>query len=237
MREAVYNFLLLYANCTNFFIVTVSAMALLFLFWYIFSFRGLGTLKKINNILRTEQGQDILLKIEALRLPKRFNNMWEEYYAAYTSGRTASLHNYLIKNDMLVPAGICRNISRCGAACGFAVGSVIVYKINDLPVQEKPGLIYLLICLTAAAFFFDALYCLVSKIRTRRLLYLLEEFKMLSLCSLPGSGADFSQLYDMDKLNELENKINSVRSSCNQLNARFDKLYDSMYPKTDSTQE
>lgn len=224
--QALKNFLMTYANCRNFFIFTFGAMLIVFILWCIFARAGSARrcLKRINRILRQEMGADIIQKIEALRLNKRFTRMWDDYYAAYSGEDTVALHNYLLKNDLLVPTAVFRTISRAIAVIGFSAAAVCVLKLGELPAAEKTNLISLFFALAAAQAVFEVLYAAMTAYSCRRMAYLLEEFRMLSLRKLPGKAVDFSQQYLMEKLNDLQARLQAVRSGLVQLNARTDRL-------------
>lgn len=224
--DALKNFLLIYANCTNFFILTFGAMLIVFILWCFFA-RGASCrrdLKRINRILRQEVGQDVILAIEKLRLSKRFSRMWDDYYAAYSGEDTVALHNYLLKNDLLCSASVFRTATRAIAVCGFSAAGVCVLKLSELPIGEKVNLLALFFALAAVLAVFEVLYAAISAYGRRRLVYLLEEFQMLSLRKLPGKAVDFSQQYLVERMKELEARVNAVRSGVAQLNARTDRL-------------
>ena len=48
---------------------------------------------------------------------------------------------------------------------------------------------------------------------------------MLAMRKLPGRSASFEARYIMNKLDEFEENLSSVRSGINQLNARMDRQY------------
>ncbi len=224
--DTLKNFLLTYANCTNFFILTFGAMLIVFILWCFFARAGSTqrSLKRINRILRTETGSDIILKIETLRLDKRVTRMWNDYYAAYSAEDTVALHNYLLKNDLLVNTSVLKTVSRAIAVIGFSAAAICILKLSELPVAETGNLIGLFFALAALDAVFKVLYTAMTAYSRRRLAYLLEEFQMLSLRKLPGKAVDFSQRYLTEKLNEMEGRINAVRSGIAQLNARTDRL-------------
>lgn len=224
--QALKNFLVTYANCRNFFIFTFGAMLIVFVLWCFFARTGSAQrcLKRINRILREEMGSDIIQKIEALRLNKRFARMWDDYYAAYSGEDTVALHNYLLKNDLLVHTSVFRTVSRAVAVIGFSAAAVCVFKISELPAGEKTNLLSLFFALAAVQAVFEVLYAAMTAYSRRRMAYLLEEFRMLSLRKLPGKAVDFSKQYLMEKLNETQVRIQAVRSGITQLNARMDRL-------------
>ena len=206
--QVLKNFLVTYVNCRNFFIVTFGVMLIVFILWCFFARAGSARrcLKRINRILREEMGSDIIQKIEALRLNKRFARMWDDYYTAYSGEDTVALHNYLLKDDLLIRTSVFRTASRA------------------LPVGETINLIPLFFALAAVQAVFEVLYAAMTAYSRRRMVYLLEEFRMLSLRKLPGKAVDFSQQYLMEKLNETQARIHAVRSGVAQLNARMDRL-------------
>lgn len=224
--QVLKNFLVTYVNCRNFFIVTFGVMLIVFILWCFFARAGSARrcLKRINRILREEMGSDIIQKIEALRLNKRFARMWDDYYTAYSGEDTVALHNYLLKDDLLIRTSVFRTASRAIAVIGFSAAAVCILTIDALPVGETINLIPLFFALAAVQAVFEVLYAAMTAYSRRRMVYLLEEFRMLSLRKLPGKAVDFSQQYLMEKLNETQARIHAVRSGVAQLNARLDRL-------------
>lgn len=234
--EAIKEFLSLYVNCFNVLIITSGIMLAIFIAYLIFSLLGGGSLKKINNILKNESGDDIIRGIEHLRLSKRYNNMWEDYYTAYCSEDTVSLSSYLIKSDMLTGRNLFKIFSRAVALVGFSVGAVGIIKIPALLEAEKNDLICLFFVLLALEVFLEAFYVLLEDLRKKRFLRLLEEFDTLSMRKLPGRAVSFEMRHIINKMNELDERIDSVRSGVNQLNARMDRQY-KLLNKTENTEE
>ncbi len=234
--EAIKEFLSLYVNCFNVLIITSGIMLAIFIAYLIFSLLGGGSLKKINNILKNESGDDIIRGIENLRLSKRYNNMWEDYYTAYCSEDTVSLSSYLIKSDMLTGRNLFKIFSRVVALVGFSVGAVGIIKIPALLEAEKNDLICLFFVLLALEVFLEAFYVLLEDLRKKRFLRLLEEFDTLSMRKLPGRAVSFEMRHIINKMNELDERIDSVRSGVNQLNARMDRQY-KLLNKTENTEE
>ena len=234
--EAIKEFLALYVNCFNVLIITAGIMLAIFIAYLVFSLLGGGSLKKINKILKNESGDDIIRNIEALRLSKRFNAMWEDYYTAYCGEDTVSLSSYLIKNDMLTGRNLFKIFSRVTAFIGFSVGAVGIIKIPALLEAEKNDLICLFFLLFAFEVFLEAFYVLLEDLRKKRFLRLLEEFDTLSMRKLPGRAVSFEMRHIINKMNELDERIDSVRSGVNQLNARMDRQY-KLLNKTENTEE
>lgn len=234
--EAIKEFLALYVNCFNVLIITAGIMLAIFIAYLVFSLLGGGSLKKINKILKNESGDDIIRNIESLHLSKRYNAMWEDYYTAYCGEDTVSLSSYLIKNDMLTGRNLFKIFSRVTAFIGFSVGAVGIIKIPVLLEAEKNDLICLFFVLLAFEVFLEAFYVLLEDLRKKRFLRLLEEFDTLSMRKLPGRAVSFEMRHIINKMNELDERIDSVRSGVNQLNARMDRQY-KLLNKTENTEE
>ena len=162
MKEAIKEFLTLYVNSSNAFIIIGACMLILFLVYFLLWFFGTGSLKKINRVLREEIGDDIIRNIEGLRLSRRFESMWEDYYTAYSSEKTVNLSSYLLKNDMLLGKNVFRMASRLVALCGFSVTVVGVLNIDGLFEAEKTNLICLFFVLLSMQAFFEFLYAILE---------------------------------------------------------------------------
>ncbi len=225
MWESIKSFIYIYANCRNIFIPTAIIMLLLFIVYIVMSFIGIRSLKQIVNVLRSENGEDIICVIEELRLSKRYSKMWDEYYSAYCNEDMVNLSSYLLKADMFLDRHMLRTFSRIVAVIGFCAAATSAMMIPYLFDVERNSLICMFFILIALEAFFELFYRLFDYIRTKRISLLLEEFEMLSLRKLPGKGCDFSSKYVLDKINELNESIASVKSGINQLNARMDRQY------------
>ncbi len=237
MWESIKSFIYIYANCRNIFIPTAVIMLLLLIAYIVISFLGIRSLKQIVCILRAESGEDIIRAIEELRLSKRYSRMWEDYYSAYCNEDTVNLSSYLSKADMFLDKNMFRTFSRAVAVIGFCAAATSAMIVPYLFDVERNSLICMFFILIALEAFFEIFYKLFDYIRTRRISLLLEEFEMLSLRKLPGKGTDFSSRYVLDKLDELNGSIASVKSGINQLNARMDRQYKLLKEenKTDDT--
>ena len=225
MFETLKQFLYVYLNSQNVFLVTATMLGVLLVVYVILSLTGFSSIKKIISALREEIGEEIIKRIESLRLSKRFNKMWEDYYDAYCSETTVSLHNYLIKNDMLYSKNIFKIASRVIAIGGFSVCLIGTIKNPVLFEAEKQNLICLLFALLTVQAFCELVYAFFELLRKKRTLRLLEEFQMLSKRKLHGFGVDFETSHVMQKMNDLDERIDSVRLGVNQLNARLDRQY------------
>ena len=235
MKEAIKEFLKLYVNSSNAFLIISAILLILFLAYFITWFFGTGSLKKINRVLKEEIGDDIIRRIEGLRLSRRFENMWDDYYTAYSSEKPVALSSYLIKNDMLLGKNIFRMASRLVAFCGFSATVIGVLNIDGLFEAEKTNLTCLFFALLSLQAFFEFLYAVLDFFKKKRIVRLLEEFETLSLRKLPGKAVSFEASYVLDKLNELDERIDSVRSGVNQLNARMDRQYKFLENTTEKT--
>lgn len=225
MKEAIKQFVSVYLNSQNVFMITVCIMFLLLILYVVFSLVGFGSIKKIIKALREETGDDIIKKIERLRLNKRYAKMWDDYYEAFCSEDTVSLHNYLIKNDMFIQHNIFRHASRVVAVCGFSAAVIGAIKIPGMFEAEKLNLVCLFVALISVQAVFEFFYKLFGQIRKKRASRFLEEFTMLSKRKLPGRAASFELMHIVNKMNDLDERIDAVRSGVNQLNARLDRQY------------
>ncbi len=228
MSEAIYNFLLIYCNCTNIAYVIFCLMAILFVIWCFFGTEKTSSLKKINKILRENVGEEIIINIESLPLSKRFQKMWDDYYTAYTREDTVALNNYLISDDMRVQNKAFRYASAFIGILGFAAATYLMFTLQALPIVERTNLLVLFFITLALIVFFDFLYYVIGTYRHKKTLRLLEEFKILSQRKLSGKAFDFSQKHLLAKIKDLEIMLNEVRIEGEELNARFDKLYDAL---------
>lgn len=225
MKESIKEFLSLYTNSSNAFFVISAIMLIIFTIYMIISFCGGGALRKINKILRTETGDEIIKRIERLRLSKRFASMWDDYYVAYCSEDTVSLSNYLVKNDIMSGRNVFKLLSRAVALSGFALTTIGIIKIPGLLDAEKLNLYCLFFALLALEVFLEVFYVILEDGKKKRISRLLEEFEMLSMRKLPGTGASFEARYVINKLDGFEENMDNIRSGINQLNARMDRLY------------
>ncbi len=230
------HFLSVYTNSSNAFLIIAALMILIFIINLIISFCCGGSLRKINKVLRKEEGDDIIKKIESLHLSRRFAKMWDDYYIAYRNEDTVSLSSYLIKNDLLMGRNIFKILSRAVAVIGFSITAVGIIKIPGLLEAETKNLYCLFFVLFAFEVFLEIFYVILEDAKKKRLTRLLEEFEMLSMRKLPGKGASFEARYMMNKLDRSEETLNNVRSGINQLNARMDRQYN-LLNKTENSEE
>lgn len=233
MLEAIYNFLLIYCNCTNIACIIFCIMAILFVVWCIFGTEKTSSLKKINKTLREQSGEDIIISIESLKLSKRFRNMWDDYYTAYTKEDTVALNNYLLSDDMRIQNKAFRYASAFIGVLGFAIAAYLMFTIQSLPLIERTNLLVLFFVVAAFIVFFDFLYYTIGLCTHKKTLRLLEEFKILSQRKLSGKAFDFSQKHLLGKIRKLEKQLNDIRVESEQLNARFDKLFDALCEAVD----
>ena len=203
-------------------------MAILFVIWCFFGTEKTSSLKKINKILCEKSGEEIIVSIEALSLSKRYKKMWDDYYFAYTCEDTVALNNYLISDDLRVQNKAFRYASVLLGIAGFAIASYLMFAIQALPVLERTNLLVLFFVVLALIVFFDFLYYVIGTYRYKKTLRLLEEFKILSQRKLSGKAFDFTQKNLLDTIKTLEFSLNELRLEGEQLNARFDKLYDAL---------
>ena len=225
MIETLKQFIYIYLNSQNVFLITAIMLMALLVLYVVLSLVGFRSIKKIISALREEIGEDIIKRIESLRLSKRFNKMWEDYYEAYCSETTVSLNNYLIKNDMLYSKNIFKIASRVIAIGGFSFCLIGTIKNPVLFEAEKQNLICLLFALLTVQAICELVYAFFEQLRKKRTLRLLEEFEMLSKRKLHGFGVNFETSHVMHKISELDERIDAVRVGVNQLNARLDRQY------------
>ena len=225
MKETLIKFLETYLNTFNSFFVISGIMLFLLILYIIISFCGGNSLRKINKVLRKEDGDEIIRKIESLRLSKRFAKMWDDYYIAYTKEDTVSLSSYLVKNDLYKGRNLFRLLSRTTLVSGFAFTVIGIIKIPGLFEAEKLNVYCLLLALIAIEFFLEIFYTLFEDLRRKRLSRLMEEFEVLSLRKLPGKAVSFEQRHVINKLSALYEELNNLRSTINQVNARMDRQY------------
>lgn len=233
MLQAIYDFLLVYCNCTNIAYVIFCLMAILFVVWCIFGTEKTSSLKKINKTLREQSGEDIIITIEGLKLSKRYKNMWDDYYTAYTREDTVALNNYLLSDDLRVKNNSFRYASCLIGVLGFAIAAYLMFTIQSLPLIERTNLLVLFFVVAAFIVFFDFLYYVIGTSKYKKTLRLLEEFKTLSQRKLSGKAFDFSQKHLLGKIRKLEKQLNDIRIEGEQLNARFDKLFDALCEAVD----
>ncbi len=225
MLQYIKDFLKLYTNSSNAFLVIAGLMFLTFVIYFICFFLGGGSLKKINKVLRKENGDEIIKKIESLRLSKRFSRMWDDYYLAFTNEDTVSLSEYLIKKDLFTTKSIFPVISRAIAVIGFSVTAIGIIKIPGLLDAEKSNLYCLFFALLGFEVFLEIFYTFMADLKRKRFSRLLEEFEVLSLRKLPGKAVSFEQRHVLNKLNDFEERLDTIKSGVNQLNARMDRQY------------
>ena len=77
------------------------------------------------------------------------------------------------------------------------------------------------------------MYYTIGLCKHKKTLRLLEEFKILSQRKLSGKAFDFSQKHLLGKIRRLEKQLNDIRVESEQLNARFDKLFDALCEAVD----
>ncbi len=225
MKETIKQFISTYLNSQNAFMVTVSVMLLLLILYVILSCVGFASIKKIIKALRNESGEGIIKKIESLRLSRRFEKMWDDYYEAYCSEDTVALNNYLVKKDMLIQKNMFRLVSRVVAVAGFSAAVIGAIKIPGILEAEKPNLICMFFALLSVQAVFEIFYAFFENLRKKRIARFLEEFEILCKRKLSGKAASFENKHVINKMDGLEEQVNLVRSGVNQINARLDRQY------------
>ena len=223
--EAIKQFLIVYLNSMNAFIVIAGIMLLLMLTYVLVSSFGTGTLRKLNKVLSNETGEDAIKKIEGLRLHGRYKKMWDAYYEAYCHEDTAALSNYLIKKDMNEGKNLFRLASRVIAVVGFSFTFVGVMKIPGLFESEKNNLYCMALALLSTQAVFEFFYTVFETAKRKRVIRAVERFEMLAYRKLPGKTACFEARSVVNKLDGIISKADAVRSGVNQLNARLDRQY------------
>ena len=223
--EAVKQFLSVYLNSMNAFIVIAGIMLLLMLVYVLVSSFGTVTLRKLNKVLSRESGEDAIRKIEGLRLHGRYKKMWDAYYEAYCHEDTAALSNYLVKRDMTEGKNLFRLASRVIAIVGFSFTLAGVMRIPGLFEGEKANLICMALGLISLQAVLEFLYTVFENARHKRIIRALEKFEMLSYRKLSGKISCFEAKSTVRKLDSAVSKLDAVRSGINQLNARLDRQY------------
>ncbi len=225
MLGKIDEFLAMYLNSTNIFIVALSVMLILMVINCITSGVGTRSLKKINKALRDETGDDIIRRIENMKLSKRYAKMWDDYYCAFCSEETVSLNNYLIKADLFVEKQTFVMASRATAVIAFCLAGLAAFKVPGLYEVEKDNVISLFFALGALQAVLEIVYTAVAQGRKKRILRYLDEFEILSLRKLPGKAVDFKQKHVVDKIASLSEKTEEAVLGIKQINARLDRQY------------
>ncbi|MBE7092019.1 MAG: hypothetical protein E7365_02435 [Clostridiales bacterium] len=226
MKEAIKQFVSVYLNSQNVFLATVLIMTALLILYVVLSLIGFRSIRKIIKALREETGEQIIKKIESLNLSKRYEKMWNDYYEAYCCEDTVALNNYLIKNDMFITKNLFKIASRIVALCGFSVAGIGAIKIPGIFIAEIPNLVCLFFALIIVQGVFEFFYVLFENIRKKRTAKYMEEFKMLCMRKLPGKAAKFELVPIINRIDDLDERLDKVRSGIIQLNARMDRQYD-----------
>lgn len=239
MKEALGKFFTVYINSSNVFILTLAIMMILFIINFILFFFGTGSLKKIIHIMRTYSGDEIIRRIESLRLSRRLEKMWNDYYSAFCNEETVALSCYLEKKDMLISANVFRLASRATAIIGIAIAGIGLYKIPAMLEADKNNFICLIFGLIAIEAFLEIFYALLERLKLKRITRLLDEFEILSNRKLPGKASSFANMRILDKLGTFADKAESIRSGVTQLNARLDRQYKFLenFNKSENTEE
>lgn len=219
------DFIKLYANLQNIVLAafaTVGAVIVWNIFVCIFSFMPL---KRIVRALREETGEDIILRINALKLHGRYKKMWDNYYLAYHSEETVALNNYLVMSDMPVFFDPFRCLCRAFVFIFAALCVIFTAKSSGFSHSAKNSLICaecVLVILLAVS---EVINKLLYTLKQRKLARLKEEFETLSLRKLPGKAVDFSSRYVLRKLEKNGERLNALQNSVIQVNARLDRQY------------
>ena len=225
MKEAIKQFIYVYLNSQNAFLATVFIMLALLGLYIVLSCVGFASIKKIIRALREGTGEEIIKTIESLRLSKRFEKMWDDYYEAYCTEDTVALNNYLVKNDMFINKNMFKLASRVVAFAGFSAAVIGAIKIPGIFEAEKPNLICMFFALISIQAVFELFYLFFETLLKKRTARFLEEFEILAKRKLPGKAASFELKHVMNKLDELDERVDAIRSGVNQLNARLDRQY------------
>ncbi len=223
--EKIRQFLSVYLNSTNAFIVVAGTLLLLLLIYILVSCFGTGTLRKLNKALLNNSGEDAIKAIDGMRLSGRYKKMWDDYYDAYCHEDTVSLSSYLIKNDMLEGRNLFRIASRVVALGGFSATLIGVMRIPGLMEAEKGNLFGMFFAVLTAQAICEFFYTIFEDAKRKRVIRALEKFEMLSLRKLSGKAASFELKHVIKKLDGVNARIDSMRSGITQLNARLDRQY------------
>ena len=225
MLDTAKNLIYDYLNSFNAFFIIAGVMVLLFIIYAVLSSIGMRSLRRIIRIMRFYNGNDIIRNIEKTHLSRRFRNMWEDYYTAFCNEDTVKLSAYLVSDDLFVKDKVLRIASRATAIIGYSLTVIGITYFFNMPEAEKPWLLCLLLALLSLEAFLEIFYALFEKQREKRIRRMLNEFEMLSLRKLPGKAVTFENKHLIDQLQLIDEHINSVCASINQVNARLDREY------------
>lgn len=219
--QAISDFIKLYLNAENVVLCALILISLFILCDAVLYFLSFIPLKKIIRILRKESGENIILAINALHLPKRYRNMWDDYFDAYHNENTVTLENYLIKDDLEIFFAPFKYLSRAVAL--LALGAVIAICTNNNTNSKIASVCMPILAIWLAAEFIHRIF---NAAKQKKLARLKEEFRMLSLRRLPGKAIDFSSMYVLRKIDRASEQIRSLQNSLTQVNARLDRQYE-----------
>lgn len=218
--QTVSDFMKLYFNAENVVLVAIILIALFVLLDTVLYFLSFIPLKRIIRILRTESGENIILAINSIHLPKRYRTMWDDYFDAYHNENTVTLSNYLIKDDLGIFFSPFKYLS---FGITLISGVAVLTLCNDSSgFKVTPPFLLLLTVFVIAEFIHRMLFVAKSK----KIARLKEEFYTLSLRRLPGKAIDFSSMYVLRKIDRTSEQIRTLQNSLTQVNARLDRQYE-----------
>ncbi len=212
MLEVIKNFIAVYANVNNIFVIGLFVITALLITNFIMYLCSYSTLKKIIFCMRYNEGEDIIFAIEGIKKHGRYFLMWEDYYDAYKNENTVALDNYLIKNDLFVKRNVCKAVSRAVVVICIALMIAAYVKVTGFLKSEK----YDIICggglLVGIQAVYEVLYYLIDTAKEKRLRRYLEELKMLSLRKLPGRAVDFAGMHYISKIDRVNETLKDIYS-------------------------
>lgn len=223
MLEAVRNFVGLYANANNILIVGSCIITALIIADFITYLCSYQTLEKIITCMRTNEGEDIIGKIESIKKSGRYDLMWEDYYDAYKKENTVTLSSYLVKDDMFVKRNIFKAISRATVVVCIALMMAASIKVTGLLKSERYDIICGGCLLAGLQSVFEVLYYIIDTAKEKKLRRCLEEFRILSLRKLPGKAVDFEAMHYISKINGINARLKDIYGAVLTQNSWLDE--------------